>query len=151
MFKRKDKPDFIIGNKNAPYMHRWFMWPRNAFFNFYWHLFLQDDEDRALHDHPWPSVSIVVRGGYYEITRGPDGTYQRRWFGPGSIVFRAATYTHRVELARDSDGNVITCDTMFFTGPRIREWGFHCPKGWRHWKEFCGINDPGQIGKGCDD
>jgi hypothetical protein len=142
-------PDFIVGEPAAPYMHRWWVIPRNAVFNIYWHLFLRDDEDRALHDHPWPSVSIVMRGGYYEITTGPDGTFQRRWYGVGSIIFRRSTYTHRVELARDKSGNVITADTLFITGPRIREWGFHCPKGWVHWKKFCAVDQPGQIGSGC--
>jgi hypothetical protein len=111
---------------------------------------MRDDEDRALHDHPWPSVSIVVRGGYYEITRGHDGTFERRWYGVGSIIFRRATYSHRVELARDADGHVVQCDTLFLTGPRLREWGFHCPRGWIPWQQFCATDQPGQIGKGCE-
>jgi hypothetical protein len=55
-------PDFIIGN--PPYMLRWWLLPRNPTFNVYYHRILRDDDDRALHDHPWPSFSrlSVIRG-----------------------------------------------------------------------------------------
>jgi hypothetical protein len=37
------------------------------------------------------------------------------------------------------------------TGPRYREWGFHCPQdGWIHWERFTKMHDPGAIGAGCD-
>jgi hypothetical protein len=42
------------------------------------------------------------------------------------------------------------CWTVFITGPIVREWGFHCPKGWVHWREFTDARDSGSIGKGCD-
>lgn len=41
--------------------------------------------------------------------------------------------------------------TLFITGPRVREWGFWCPKiGWRHWRVFTDPDNTGQIGRGCD-
>lgn len=53
--------------------------------------------------------------------------------------------THRVELI---DGD---CWTIFVTGPRYREWGFHCAdRGWVHWKKFTATDNRGEIGKGCD-
>jgi hypothetical protein len=45
-------PDFVIGG-DSPYMLRWWIIPRNKFFNIYLHRFLRSDDDRALHDHPW--------------------------------------------------------------------------------------------------
>ncbi len=59
-------PDFIIGGKNDPYVRRWWIIPRNRFFNIYLHQFLHSDDDRALHDHPWVNFSYLLRGGYLE-------------------------------------------------------------------------------------
>lgn len=54
------KPDFVIGDLSNPYLLRWWVIPRNRFFNVYLHKFLRDDDDRALHDHPWWSMSIIL-------------------------------------------------------------------------------------------
>jgi hypothetical protein len=147
-------PDFIIGGAENPYLLRWWVIPRNPIFNIYLHKFLRDDDDRALHDHPWVNCSIVLRGKYLEHT--PDGIYLRK---PGSVVCRRATAAHRIELKKvyiKSSGRfhvrmtTFPAWTLFITGPRIREWGFHCPKGWRPWQEFTSPADKGKIGKGCD-
>lgn len=146
-------PDFIVGGAISPYLMRWWLIPRNRWFNVYLHKFVRDDEDRALHDHPWPSLSIVLAGGYYDIHEGPDKSLVRRWYGPGSIVIRKATSAHRVELATSwhpDRNSPIEAWTLFITGPTVREWGFHCPQGWRHWREFVDNRDEGAIGKGCD-
>jgi hypothetical protein len=135
----KRPPDFIIGAiKEDAYMLRWWVIPRNRFFNLYLHKVLRDDEDRALHDHPWASLSYMVSGGIWEVTN--DG---REWVKPGRWKYRGASYAHR--LVRSAEPAV----TLFFTGPRIRQWGFHCPKGWRHWKDFVAKDDAGSIGRGC--
>lgn len=136
-------PDFVIGEPDRPYLLRWWVIPRNRFFNIYLHKILRDDEDRALHDHPWWNLSIVLRGGYQEIT--PAGRF---WRGPGSLVLRRATAAHRLVMPV-RDGGIRFCWSLFITGPVIRAWGFHCPQGWRHWKEFTAPNAKGQIGKGC--
>lgn len=133
-------PDIIIGPHHAPYMHRWYILPRNRWFNIYLHKFLNDDDDRALHDHPWPSVSFLLSGNYVEYTPS-----NMRRYRAGSVVFRRASHAHRIELPGGQP-----CWTLFITGPVVREWGFHCPKGWRHWKEFVDDRDRGQVGRGCD-
>lgn len=143
------RPDFIIGPADQPYLLRWWLLPRNRITNLYLHLFCRDDDDRALHDHPWWSVSLVLSGGYFEITTAADGTHERRWYGPGSVRIRSARFAHRIELAR-RDGQPVPCRTLFATGPTVRQWGFHCPKGWRHWKEFCDERDSGQVGRECN-
>lgn len=133
------EPDQIIGGKERPYMLRWWVIPRNRFFNIYLHHFLRSDDDRALHDHPWWNLSVLLRGQYLEHTR--DRIRLRR---AGYIVLRRATCAHRIELI---DGPVWT---LFLTGPKIRSWGFHCPQGWRHWRKFTAADDPGAVGPGCD-
>ena len=60
------KPHFIIGGVDDPYLLRWFLIPRNHILNVYLHKFLRSDDDRALHDHPWWFVSIMLRGRYLE-------------------------------------------------------------------------------------
>ena len=34
--------------------------------------------------------------------------------------------------------------------PLVFRGGFHCPKGWRLWKDFVNERDIGQVGRGCD-
>lgn len=122
------EPDFVIGDKAAPYLRRWFVIPRNRFLNIYLHNILRSDDDRALHDHPWASCSIILKGGYLEHM--PERV---KWRTPGSITFRRASAAHRLVIVGPG------CWTLFITGPRIRQWGFHCPQGWRHWREFIGV------------
>lgn len=137
------KPDFIIGARDNPYLLRWWILPRNRFFNIYLHHILRDDDDRALHDHPWWNISIILKGCYDEIT--PKRKFRRkRW----SIVFRRATTSHRLVLPI-INGGISFCWSLFITGPRVREWGFHCPKGWVHWKDFVDETDSGNVGIGC--
>lgn len=138
----KRPPDFMIGGTERPYMLRWFLIPRNRFFNVYHHLILRSDDDRALHDHPWWSVSIVLDGQMLEVLPGEV----RRYVKTGDIVLRRAASAHRLELREHT-----SCATLFITGPRIREWGFHCPQGWKHWKDFTAAGDSGRVGPGCDD
>lgn len=140
------EPDFYIGGKDAPYLMRWYVIPRNQWFNVYLHKFTRDDDDRALHDHPWTSLSFALWDRYIEHTK--DWTKIRRM---GSVVWRAATHTHRVELFKQDD-MPIPAWTLFLTGPKVREWGFACPKGWVPWQVYCAEAEGGnKVGKGCDD
>lgn len=131
-------PDFVIGLRDNPYMLRWWIIPRNQWFNIYLHKIIRDDDDRALHDHPWISVSVVLKGVVREVLN--KGT---RIFRSKSIIFRSSRMAHRLEVVKGP------CWTLFFTGPTVREWGFHCPKGWVSWKQFVDPNNPGTIGPGC--
>lgn len=138
-------PDFIIGGHENPYLLRWWAIPRNRFFNIYLHEFRRSDDDRALHDHPWFNLSVLLEGRYVEHTIKAGGVRVavERW--RGAVKFRAPWSAHRVELHEEE-----RCWTLFITGPVLRAWGFHCPNGWRHWKEFTDARDSGQIGRGCE-
>lgn len=137
-------PDFTIGDN---YLRRWFVAPRNDFANIYIHEMLADDDDRALHDHPYDNSSLILAGGYIEHVDG--GVYEER--KPGDHVTRQAHELHRLELYRDDKGQPIPCLSLFYTGPRYREWGFQCPKGWVPWYNFVDSADGGKIGRGCGD
>lgn len=125
------------------YMDRWHLIPRNRFFNIYLHHFLQSDDDRALHDHPWWNFSYLLSGEYTEHTISAGGINHRKLYKAGDWKFRTAKYAHRIELTNGG------CWTLFITGPRIRVWGFHCPKGWVNWQKFTDPTDTGKIGAGC--
>jgi hypothetical protein len=144
---RTRKPDFIIGGAERPYLRRHWLIPRNRVFNVYVHEFLRSDDDRALHDHPWLfNASWLIDGEYTEHI--PGGLRFRK---AGDIVLRLGPAPHRVELWDSMlTSEPMPCWTVFLTGPRIREWGFHCKRGWIHWKRFTAANDPGAVGKGCD-
>lgn len=153
--------DFVIGGSARPYLRRWFVIPRNPVFNVYLHEFLRSDDDRALHDHPWLNVSILLRGEYVEHTIAAGGIEHRQHFKAGQWRLRwTGRIAHRIELLRSvyAIGNgpakffgaPLPCWTLFITGPRYRQWGFHCPqRGWVHWEEFTAPEDKGSIGKGC--
>jgi hypothetical protein len=145
------KPDFVIGGEDNPYLRRWWVIPRNKLFNIYLHQMLRDDDDRALHDHPWVNCSIVLKGGYFEHMPADDadpaGPTRQKWRGVGAVVFRRPKAAHRLSLWQ---GNPSW--SLFITGPRIRSWGFWCPKGWRDWKVFTNTDDGGAtVGRGCAD
>jgi hypothetical protein len=137
------QPDFVIGPEDSPYLKRWWLIPRNRFLNIYLHQFLVSDDDRALHDHMYFNVSYLLEGVYVEHTIAQGGVQYQRQYGPGDLRFRLPWTAHRIEVAHP-------CWSLFITGPRVRDWGFHCPKGWRHWKDFVNDRDHGKVGRGCE-
>lgn len=105
----------VLGN-------RFTKWP-----HIFLHRFHRSDYEFALHDHPWAFISIVLWGGYFEVT---ETSIQRKW--PGSILFRPASWKHRVEIRPKDRGKVWS---LVFTWRKVRKWGFWCPKGWVPWRE----------------
>lgn len=139
-------PDLIVGTKADPYLRRWWLIPRNRFLNVYLHCFHRSDDDRALHDHPWWSLSLLLCGRYFEQTISAGGINHRREYRMGAWRRRGARFAHRVEIKPGE-----RCWTLFITGPVIREWGFHCPTGWRSHRDFASLtNGVSGVGLGCD-
>lgn len=161
-------PDFIVGDDNpdGAYLLRWYLIPRNRVFNVYLHKFLRDDDDRALHDHPWAWCSFLLAGRYIEHTIAAGGIHRRQPREAGSLKISGPRRAHRIELfpawwleddfdeacamhARDAAIKA-PCWTIFITGPRVRRWGFHCPKGWVDFARFTKPGATGQTGAGCE-
>ena len=109
------------------YMHRYYIFlkDRKWFpFNVTLHKILISD-DPIFHDHPWPYMTIILKGGYWEHipvfnTQGKMIAQFQRWHGPGSVIVRGAKDYHWLEL----DENVGPTTTLFFMGPQQRDWGF---------------------------
>lgn len=155
-------PDFVIGGHDNPYLLRWWILPRNGWCNVYLHKIIRDDDDRAIHDHPWDNASIILRGQYNEVTLEHPWadrfvtlqTVMERVGGrplsahgyplrrhartAGSIVSRKAEAAHRLELIGG-----LPCWTLFVSGRRRRQWGFHTAGGWIPWQQFTDPSDPG--------
>lgn len=121
----------IYNNANpTPYLLRWYIIPRNRWLNIYLHKFLRDDDDRALHDHPWPFWSLLFNRGYLEYTTQAPNPHVRK---PWSLAFRPAEWRHRVALPhRFYMHEGFKCYgpqpvwTLVITGPKCRTWGFWC-------------------------
>jgi hypothetical protein len=141
-------PDYVIQpdghSLHSLYLERWRV-VESKLAGVKVHRVHRSDDDRALHDHPWTNLSIVLSGGYFEHRILAGGVHSRRWCGRGAIVWRRAKQAHRLEVISGAPPTV----TLFLTGPRLREWGFHCPNGWIRWQDFTLPNDKSRIGKGC--
>lgn len=132
--KASREPDTVIG---ADYLRRWWIIPRNDYSNVYLHQLNHDDDDRALHDHPADNTSLILEGSYREIT--PEGSFIRK---AGDMVRRSATDPHRLEW-------IEPVTSLFFMGPKYRNWGFHCPQGFVPWNQFVDPDNPALSGPGC--
>jgi hypothetical protein len=160
--------DFIVGESDNPYLRRWYVLPRNRWFNIYAHEFLRSDDDVALHDHMYVNLSLVLYGGYVEQLE------DRMIFRPqGSVIARLPKTPHRVILlpikaawpvltypaavvpdsveAAKNGAKLRSAISLFICGPRVREWGFRCASGWRPWHEVVESHPGGnrQSGRKC--
>lgn len=150
--------DVVIGGMERPYLKRWYVIPRNRWLNIYLHRFLRSDDDRALHSHPWMfNASWLLHGEYLEVlpadARHPEGQTVMVPRREGSIRFRWGESWHRIQLFGPADSETPVW-TLFITGARVREWGFACPNGFRHWKDFTAFRRTGsgsEVGPGCGD
>jgi hypothetical protein len=131
---------------NDLYLSRWtiggnrFGGSRRVFIHCFW----RSDYD-TLHDHPWAFLTLLLFGGYWEMT-APDGPdkprRKRRWYWPGTLLFRPAKWAHAVQIPAGRN-----CWTLVATGPRHRGWGFWCPSGWLPWKQH--HRNLQRTGEGC--
>ena len=84
------------------YRPRWF--PFNILIN---HI-LDNDHGVGLHNHPFPFITIIIKGGYWETNNQGEKTWRKK----GYIGFRSANTLHRVDLEPG-----IKPVTIFFAGP----------------------------------
>src|SRR5262249_6479452 len=89
----------------AAYLHRWELRGNRPGFDVYLHQFINSD-DQPLHDHPAPSIAIVLSGQYTEWFRAN----QHKTRTERDIILRRATTAHRIEI--DKSGAPVI--TLFF-------------------------------------
>lgn len=110
------------------------------------HNIKRSDQDRALHDHPWPNASLVLKGGYWEVV---PGTYQ----STREANFEGATpyFLELHRLMHERGGNQVTVKQrrelarmgVYWRGPgafvRRKAAALHrlvIPKGGEAWSLF---------------
>ena len=100
-----------LGLPGCPYLIRWRF--ETKWFSVRLHHWLGPDDDRAFHDHPWAFTTIVLRGGYVDVS--PAGS--EHLHAP-AVRRRAAEHRHTVHPCGGGAWTVIV------TGKRRRTWGF---------------------------
>lgn len=153
MADRYARERFDIGRPgDGTYLTRWSVLGRRTQGDWavYLHRFRRSDGDDALHDHPWPFVSLILAGGYWEHTADRSGVVRRRWYGPGRVLVRPAGYRHRVELPSGRD-----CWTLILRGKKSASWGFWCLSAagrltgqFVPWRSFVDNLEAGALGCG---
>lgn len=124
-----NEPTQIITNgteKMTPYLRRWKI--VNAQWNHpgvYLHNMILND-DAALHDHPYASVSIVLSGVIEEVSKQTptSGITTLRVYEEGDIVYRSSVFSHQLRLPEGEAW------TLFVPFRRLEKkgWGFYCPE-----------------------
>lgn len=83
------------------------------------------DPEPFLHDHPVTFLSLILRGGYGELRK--DGYHYHRWY---NFIRATILDPHTINFVQP---HTVTLALM---GPKIRDWGYHTPKGWVPWKQY---------------
>lgn len=101
-----------LGPEDCPTVRRWMV--QTPVGSVRLHHWLGVDDPRAHHDHPWWFATLVLRGGYADVT--PRTREELR--APAARLRRAG-HVHQVRPLPGPD-----CWTAVLTGPARREWGF---------------------------
>ena len=132
-----------IGGKEDPLLIRWILF-RIPSFGIFIHKFCRSDYDRALHDHPWTFISLILKGGYYEVTEEiVPGVISKQfvfnWRAPGSLLYRPAEFKHRVVLQQLNNGLKRWLEpswSLILVFRRRRKWGFWLKDKWCWWRQY---------------
>jgi hypothetical protein len=130
--------DIVVGG--SLYMRRWIflLWRGGPAIRV--HHILRPDGDRALHDHPFTFLSIILRGIYLEERPAAQANWLHLVKATPERVetvrslynFARAEQLHRISMI--SEGGVWT---LVFAGPKRRHWGFLTEdRGWVPWEQF---------------
>ena len=140
-------PDLVIAPDGKPYLYRWHLIPHSTQANVYFHIQVDSDPERPLHDHPWENQSVILSGGYDELINfqpmatpiGEDaGSHAiRRPLRKGDVVHRLASEAHRLILPPQFPYTM----TIFSTGPKVRTWGFWFTSGFKSYSEVTEMRD----------
>lgn len=155
-FKRR----VIVNCDHDAYLYRWYVF-RTPWVALFIHKFVRSDEDRALHDHPWPFLVIPIWRGYIEhsdrkigyppgfavmcrqsgVAEPPDREKVTNWVWPiFGTRLRSALYRHRVQLHTNQDGQELPAWSLFFRFKGERVWGFWPKEGFVAWNKWWAKN-----------
>jgi hypothetical protein len=124
LIRRGFKPE-VIGPPDCPIFHRWTFYD-GRLGKLFLHHFLPWGDDRDVHDHPWPFVTIVFRGGYLDVNERGEAEAVKA----PTIKYRPARHAHRTTAGRHGAWTIVG------TGRKSREWGFWREGRWWQWREY---------------
>lgn len=113
-------------DSDGNYLTRWRI-IQTPWFGWFLHRFDGPDPRTTLHDHPWPFVSFVLKGGYLE-----------RRLDPNLMVVNECHLVRRVNYLRIGEAHAIVklkrrpTWTLMLVGRRRRIWGY--------WEPVCGAS-----------
>lgn len=99
---------------------------KTRWFGLYFHIIRRPDYARCEHDHPWPFITLILRGGYEEEVSGKRFT--RR---VGYVGYRARNFEHRITKLLGA-----TAWTLVLRGPDHVSWGFRTVLGKVPWQQY---------------
>jgi hypothetical protein len=117
----------IVAVADDKYLERWILW---LGVTIRIHKFYRGDQDRALHDHPWPFITFPLHTyaeHYWDGEKVAHRPVKRFRFH-----YRPATHRHIVrKLTKGPTWTIV------FTGWKVNEWGFW-PENDKfvHWREW---------------
>src|SRR4051794_8190093 len=122
-----------VGNDECPYLRRWvFNFGPGSLRVHHWYA---GDDPRSLHDHPWWFLTVVVKGGYTDISSTKPGSARREFYSyddlrAPAVRFRPALHAHTVSVHEGG------CWTVMLTGRHMRDWGFYTREGWLRMRAY---------------
>ena len=138
------EPDLTLLARNEDgdkrvYMKRWWLrrdvapdgtgGEHGVYLHGFWH-----DDPAGLHNHPWPSASLLLAGRVRDHTDGGKCAE----VAAGGVMLRPSAYRHRLTILGDAEGGNPRALSLIATGRRHREgWEIrhadgtreHIPKG----------------------
>ena len=120
----------MLSHQGRVFLDRWGLECR--WFGVFVHHIAGPDPGVDLHDHPWPFVSLVVRGSYLEEVADARNPRSTTLFGRGrwSVHRMPLTRAHRITLAKQGTW------TLVLRGRKQRSWGFYQPEGFVDWRAY---------------
>lgn len=83
----------VMDDKGVKYIKRWYIL-KTPLLSIYVHNILEDD-DADMHDHPWPFMVLILKGGYIEEI--PSGS---AYLKPLDIILHKPSDKHRIVLIK---------------------------------------------------
>lgn len=141
------------------YLRRFYIWRSEwigmNFGELYLHKIVRSDDDRDPHTHPWPFLTLLLKGAYRDEAWGLThrGTRVRLYgqddkMSAPAVRYRNRDHIHRVRVDKPN----AHAWTLVFTGPYWYDskgdasWGFETEKGYVPWREYLGLPDNEEHG-----
>lgn len=107
----------VIGDEGCPFLKRWTI-EANSGWSLRFHHFYPDHVEDVAHSHPWWFLTVVLKGGYKDISCYQDIEREYDYLHAGSIRFRSRNHTHKTKTGPNGAWTIV------LTGARNRTWGF---------------------------